>query len=170
VLAAAALVAAVAAALVGASALATPRTTATASDGMRTQAIQNKICGQIRNGPLTTWSFPPGASNTLGLPRTFKGREWTVFAGPGTTCAFAMKNTPALLRQWVRATEGNRIRPGLPGWLCAKQRAFPNGGRGSPGGGCVNLRARGNLAFWLFGPLTLAQIKRLAATGRLPTR
>lgn len=40
---------------------------------------------------------------------------------------------------------------GLPGWLCAKRRAFPNGGRGSPGGGCVNLRARGNLAFWQFG-------------------
>ncbi len=125
------------------------------------------ICGQIKNGPAGDWSFPPAVAKELGIPARVKGNTWTVLASR-VPCGFAMTKTRPLLAQWVKATRGARLVPGLAGWVCAKDKGYVGfGGKGSPGGGCL----KGNKLFSFIesGPYTLAQVKQLAATGKLPT-
>jgi hypothetical protein len=126
------------------------------------------ICGQIKNGPAHDWSFPASVAKQLGIPARVRGTTWTVLA-TGVPCGFAMKKTPALLRQWGKVAIAARLRPGVAGWVCAKDKGYAGfGGKGSPGGSC--LKAGALFSFIGSGPYTLAQVKQLAATGKLPTR
>ena len=125
-----------------------------------------KICGQIRKGPAHDWSFPQAIARQLGIPARVRGTTWTVLAD-GVPCSFAMKKTPALLTQWKKAKPGARLVPGVAGWTCAKDKGFvAQAGKGSPGGSC--LKSGSLFSFIGSGPYTLAQIKQLAATGKLP--
>lgn len=126
-----------------------------------------KICSQIANGPAHDWSFPAAVARQTGIPARVRGTKWTVLAD-GVACSFAMKKTPALLKQWKGAKPGARLVPGVPGWTCAKDRGYTGqGGKGSPGGSC--LKSGALFSFIGSGPYTLAQVKQLAATGKLPT-
>jgi hypothetical protein len=132
-----------------------------------TPAATIKICGQIANGPAHDWSFPAAVARQLGIPARVKGTRWTVLAD-GVACSFALKRTPALLKQWKSAKPGKRLVPGVAGWICAKDKGYVGqGGKGSPGGSC--LKSGALFSFIGSGSYTLAQVKQLAATGKLPT-
>lgn len=158
-------VAALAAFSLGVEAFATP------VSSMTEEQLRIRFCGQIRNGPANDWRIPRAAARQLGLPARFRGRTWTVYVRGGAPCAFAMRNTRVVLRLWPRTKPGGLMRTGdrnLRGWICGKERT-PTGGKGSPGGSCLYLGVGRRFHFIHLGPLTLAQVKRLAATGKLPT-
>jgi hypothetical protein len=139
------------------AALATAAAPAPASPAGKTQ-----VCGQ-RQGPSTAWSDTlPG----LGTYK-FKGNTWTVFA-TDVSCPFALQAAPGLLAQWSKAKIGGRLT--LPGWLCTKEKASAYSGKGTSSGsvGCVGKKAA-FIAIWMYAPYTLAQIKQVAATGKLPS-
>jgi hypothetical protein len=124
------------------------------------------ICGQIKHGPHDSWSFPAAVASALGVPPTVSGTTWTVIADASTLCGLALKSTPALLIQWAKTTRG-QIHSGIAGLVCAKSIGYVgSGGKGSPGGTCL----KKGLAFSFIesGPYSLAQVKQLAATGKLP--
>ena len=127
------------------------------------------ICGQIKNGPLNEWSIPRATARQLGLPARMRGRTWTVGAR-GVKCSFAIRNTRVVLRSWNATRPGqNMPRPeSLRGWICQKNRVVP-GTKGSSGGLCAFLGVGERFFFNNYGSLTLAQIKRIAASGKLPT-
>lgn len=126
-----------------------------------------QICAQIANGPAHDWSFPAVVARQLGIPARVQGTRWTVLAN-GVACSFAMRKTPALLKQWASAKPAKRFVLDTPGWICAKDKGFVgHGGTGSPGGSCIKSGAL--FSFIGSGPYTLAQVKQLAATGKLPT-
>ena len=157
-------VAAFAAFMLGLEASAAPASSATEAQ------LRNTFCGQIRNGPANDWSIPRAAARQLGLPARFRGRTWTVIARD-TPCGFAMRYTRVVLRLWSRTRPGGLMRsgdPALRGWICGKERTL-TGGRGSPGGSCSYLGVGRRFSFTQLGSLSLAQIKRLAARGKLPT-
>ena len=144
---------------------------ASAAPSSSTTGAQTRLtfCGQIRNGPANDWSMPPSLARQLGLPARMRGRTWTVYSR-GTPCAFALRNTRLLLRPWAKTRPGERIRytnRDLRAWICGKDR-LPAGSRGSPGASCIYLGIGSRFGFVQLGPLTLAQIKELAAKGRLP--
>lgn len=156
--------------LVVAAAVAIAAVFASAAAGATAQA-QVRICGQIKNGPLNDWALPRSAARKLGLPTRFRGRTWTVLAR-GTSCSFAMKNARSVLRRWATTAAGGGLiirGHGVKGYVCAKERT-PPGGRGHPGGQCLFLGIGRRFAFYELGSLSLAQIKRFAANGRLPVR
>jgi hypothetical protein len=129
-------------------------------------AAAPKICGQ-KTGPAHDWSFPLSVARELGIPARVKGTNWTVVADR-VACTFALSKTSALLMQWAKAKPGSRLVPGVQGWTCAKDKGYiGHQGRGSPGGSCVNGRAL--FSFIGSGSYTLAQVKQLASTGKLPT-
>jgi hypothetical protein len=131
------------------------------------EAAPVAICGQVKNGPRAEWAFPASVAQMLGISRVVKGTTWTVLAD-GVSCTFAMKRTPALLKQWAGKKPGARLRPGLAGWVCAVDKGFTaSGGAGSPGGSCLNGKG-GLITFIGSGTYTLAQVKQLAAAGQLP--
>jgi hypothetical protein len=124
-----------------------------------------KVCGQIRGGPAHDWSFPPSVARDLGIPARVRGTTWTVVAD-GIGCSFALGKTSALLKQWPKAKPGARL-AGPAGWTCAKDTGFVgHAGKGSPGGSCLKTGAI--FTFIGSGSYTLAQVKQLAATGKLP--
>jgi hypothetical protein len=76
-----------------------------------------------------------------------------------------MKDTPALLRVWAKSS-GTRL-AGPSGWACGRVGGAA-AGKGSPGGVCT--KGGTDFAFIESGRYSLAQVKRLAATGSLPLR
>jgi hypothetical protein len=128
------------------------------------------LCGQIKNGPFNEWTIPRAAARQLGLPARFRGRTWTV-AARGVKCWFAMRNTRVVLSSWNATRPGQNFpRPArsLRGWICMKNRVAP-GTTGSSGGLCAFLGVGERFHFQNYGSLTLAQIKRLATAGKLPS-
>lgn len=130
--------------------------------------VKVQICGQIKNGPFNDWSMPRSAARQLGLPARLRGRTWTVLAR-GTSCSFALKSSRKVLRQWAKTEPGRLLirDHGVRGYFCSKNRP-PRGGRGHSGALCLYLAIGRGFAFYQLGSLTLAQIKRFAAAGRLP--
>jgi hypothetical protein len=125
-------------------------------------SAQLTICGQVKHGPAADWQLNANVARALGVSRHVAGTTWTVLA-EGTPCKVAMKDTPALLRLWAKAS-ATRLAPGPTGWTCGRV----GGGGGSPGGVCT--KGGTDFAFIESGPYSIAQIKRLAATGSLPVR
>ena len=68
-----------------------------------------------------------------------------------------MKDTPALLRLWAKAS-GTRLAPGPKGWICGRVGGT---GKGSPGGACT--KGGTDFAFIESGPYSIAQIKVVAS-------
>ena len=121
-----------------------------------------------QGGPADDWSFPSVVAQQLGISPRVKGTTWTLVSDR-VPCSFAMQKTPALLEQWSRTKAPGRMVPGLAGWTCAKDRGYIGyGGKGSPEGSC--LKAGKLFSLIESGPYTLARIKQLATTGKLPTR
>jgi hypothetical protein len=96
----------------------------------------------------------------------FKGSTWTVFA-TGVKCSFALKVTPGHLAQWQKQKIGGHWRAG--GWFCGKEKSAGYSGKGVSSGsiGCVGPKTE-FIAIHMYAPYTLAQIKQVAATGKLP--
>jgi hypothetical protein len=128
-------------------------------------SAQLTICGQVKHGPAADWLLGASVARALGVPRHVAGTTWTVLA-EGTPCKVAMKNTPALLRLWAKASGTTRL-AGPKGWICGKVGGA-GGGKGSPGGACT--KGSADFVFIESGPYSIAQIKRFAATGSLPLR
>ena len=126
-------------------------------------SAQLTICGQVKHGPAADWQLSPNVARALGVSRHVAGTTWTVLA-EGAPCKVAMKDTPALLRLWAKAS-ATRLAPGPTGWICGRVGGT---GKGSPGGACT--KGGTDFAFIESGPYSIAQIKRLAATGSLPVR
>jgi len=126
-------------------------------------SAQLTICGQVKHGPAADWQLNASVARALGVSRHVAGTTWTVLA-EGAPCAVAMKDTPALLRLWAK-TSGTRLAPGPKGWVCGRVGGT---GKASPGGACT--KGGTDFAFIESGPYSIAQIKRLAATGSLPVR
>jgi hypothetical protein len=128
-------------------------------------SAQLTICGQVRHGPAGDWLLSPKVAQALGVSRHVAGTTWTVLA-EGASCRVAMKDTPALLRVWAKSSGTTRL-AGPSGWACGRVGGAA-AGKGSPGGVCT--KGRTDFAFIESGRYSLAQIKRLAATGSLPLR
>jgi len=127
-----------------------------------TPVAKTKVCYQIKNGPYASWKLPAAVAKSLGVPREIKGTTWTAFA-TGVPCQPAT-SARALLAKYsaARKTLSGLIKPPLQGFnLCATT---------SPGEvGCVGKNVS---TFTLLetGKYTLAQIRQLAATGKLPVK
>ena len=150
------------------AALATLAAPASAGTSSETQSLRVVVCGQL-TGPANAWSMPSALARQLGLPARMRGRTWTVVAR-GTPCAFAMRNTRALLKLWTKTRPGGLMRTGSPplrGWICGKDRV-PRGGAGSPGAQCIYLGVGRRFGFVQLGSLSLAKVKELAAKRTLP--
>jgi hypothetical protein len=128
-------------------------------------SAQFTICGQVKHGPAAEWQLSASVARGLGVSQRVAGTTWTVVA-EGAPCKVAMKDTPALLRLWRKASGKARLAPGPLGWICG--RIGGTAGKGSPGGACA--KGSTDFAFIESGPYSIAQIKRLAATGSLPLR
>jgi len=126
-------------------------------------SAQFTICGQVKHGPAADWLLSPKVASALRVSRHVAGTTWTVLA-ERVPCTVAMKDTPALLRLWAK-TSGTRLAPGPKGWVCGRVGGT---GKASPGGACT--KGGADFAFIESGPYSIAQIKRLAATGSLPVR
>jgi hypothetical protein len=120
-----------------------------------------QICGQ-KKGPSTAWSDTIPGHGTF----KFKGNTWTVFATE-VSCKFALSVTPGHLKQWAKQKVGGHWRS--QGWLCSKEKAKGYSGKGVASGsiGCVGPTAN-FISIAMYAPYTLAQIKQVAATGKLP--
>jgi hypothetical protein len=129
-------------------------------------SAQFTICGQVKHGPAADWQLSASVARGLGVSRHVAGTTWTVLA-EGVPCNVALKDTPALLRLWAKASGNARLAPGPIGWICGRIGGTA-AGKGSPGGACA--KGRTDFAFIESGPYSIAQIKRLAATGSLPLR
>jgi hypothetical protein len=132
-----------------------------AAQGLAAGNGKIKICGQ-KHGPETAWRVQIPGSKTF----RFKGSTWTVFA-TGTPCSFALKAAPGLLSQWAKAKPGSRLV--LPHWVCVKNPSLAYSGSGKSSGhiGCVGPKGQ-VIAIVMYAPITLGQIKQIAATGKLP--
>ena len=128
-------------------------------------SAQFTICGQVKHGPAADWLLSANVASALGVSRHVAGTTWTVLA-ERVPCTVAMKDTPALLRIWAKASGSARL-AGPSGWTCGRVGGTA-GGKGSPGGVCT--KGGTDFAFIESGAYSLAQIKRLAATGSLPLR
>jgi hypothetical protein len=124
------------------------------------------ICGQVRHGPASDWLLAAAVARQLGVSRHVSGTTWTVLA-EGAPCKVAMKDTPALLRVWAKASGTTRLVPAPKGWICGRV-GQTTGGKGSPGGACT--RGSTDFVFIESGPYSTAQIKRFASTGNLPLK
>jgi hypothetical protein len=123
-------------------------------------SAQVTICGQVKHGPASDWMLSAAVARQLGVSRHVSGTTWTVLA-EGAPCKIAMKDTPALLRLWAKASATARLVPSPKGWVCGRV-----GGKESPGGACT--KGGTNFFFIESGQYSIAQIKRFAATGNLP--
>jgi hypothetical protein len=116
------------------------------------------ICYQVKNGPYASWKLPAAVAKSAGIPREIKGTTWTGFAtGVGCQSQAAARS---LLAKYpaARKTLAGYVKPPLKGFsLC------------STGNGEVACIGKSR-QFTLLesGSYTLAQIKQLAATGKLP--
>ena len=128
-------------------------------------SAQFTICGQVKHGPAADWLLSPKVASALRVSRHVAGTTWTVLA-ERVPCTVAMKDTPALLRIWAKASGSARL-AGPSGWTCGRVGGTA-GGKGSPGGVCA--KGSTDFAFIESGAYSLAQIKQLAATGNLPLR
>jgi hypothetical protein len=127
-------------------------------------SAQLTVCGQVKHGPAGDWLLNAKVAQALGISRHVAGTTWTVLAGRAS-CRVAMKDTPALLRVWAKSS-GTRL-AGPSGWACGRVGGAA-AGKGSPGGVCT--KGGTDFAFIESGRYSLAQVKRLAATGSLPLR
>ena len=128
-------------------------------------SAQFTLCGQVKHGPAADWLLTPSVASALRVSRHVAGTTWTVLA-ERVPCTVAMKNTPALLRLWAKASGSARL-AGPRGWTCGRVGGAA-AGKGSPGGVCT--KGGTDFAFIESGAYSLAQIKQLAATGNLPLR
>jgi hypothetical protein len=126
-------------------------------------SAQLTICGQVKHGPAADWLLNANVASALGVSRHVAGTTWTVLA-ERSPCAVAMKDTPALLRLWAKAS-GTRLAPAPKGWTCGRIGGTE---KRSPGGVCT--KGGTDFAFIESGSYSIAQLKRLAATGSLPVR
>ncbi len=132
-----------------------------AAQAAATPAAKTQVCYQIKNGPYASWKLPAPIASSLGVPREIKGTTWTAFA-TGVACPSAT-SARALLAKYpaARKTLSGSIRPPLKGFnLCATSLGSV---------GCVGKNLR-TFTILETGKYTLAQIKQLAATGKLPIK
>jgi len=119
------------------------------------------ICYQLKNGPYASWKLPAAVAKSAGIPRDVKGTTWTAFAtGVGCQSQAAARS---LLAKYpaARKTVTGYIKPPLAGFsLC------------STGNAEVACGGKNLSQFTLLesGSYTLAQIRQLAATGKLPIK
>lgn len=119
------------------------------------------VCYQLQ-GPYAKWLLPASVARAAGVPRTVAGKTWTAFA-TGVACQ-SKASAKYLLAKYpaARTTATGSIKPPLKGFNVCSTNSVGEAG-------CVGKNLR---TFTLLetGPYSLAQIKQLAATGRLPIR
>ena len=119
------------------------------------------VCYQLQ-GPYAKWLLPASVARAAGVPRTVAGRTWTAFA-TGVACQSKAAST-YLLKKYpaARRTPTGVIRPPLKGFNACSTNSVGEAG-------CVGSNLK---TFTLLetGSYSLSQIKRLAATGKLPIR
>lgn len=106
--------------------------------------VRGSVCGQIKHGPHAAYW-----SNVSGIRS--KGTTWTVLA-TDVSCTYAMKQVPALLKQWQHAKPGARL--GLAGATCIVSTDRAYSGSGTSSGGFVCHKGSGAAA--IFSPSTFA--------------
>jgi hypothetical protein len=120
-------------------------------------AAQSTICGQIKHGPYLKWTLTlPGRQ-----PIHLHGRTWTVVATGAVPCRTAMAIGRMLLRKLPASlkTVTHRITPVPRGFsICSSESRDGNVS-------CYDLKHDRNVTLWQTDPLSLAQVKQIAATG-----
>ena len=88
-------------------------------------SAQFTICGQVKHGPAADWLLSPKVASALRVSRHVAGTTWTVLA-ERVPCTVAMKDTPALLRLWAKASGTARL-AGPSGWIAPRSSAGRTG-------------------------------------------
>lgn len=116
-----------------------------------------KICGQIKHGPFLRWTLAlPGQK-----PIRLHGTTWTVVARGAVPCGTATTIGHMLLEKFPASlkTLTHQIKPTPKGFdICSSEA---KNGQVS----CYDLKHDRNVTLWQTDPLTLAQVKQIAATG-----
>lgn len=131
-----------------------------AAQSAATPEATTKTCYQLQ-GPYAKWSLPASVARAVGVPRTVAGTTWTAFA-TGVACQ-SKKSARTLLAKYpaARKTASGSIRPPLKGFSgCSTSNGSAS---------CVG-KSLSTFTLLETGPYTLAQIKQLVATGRLPIK
>ena len=117
---------------------------------------KTRVCGQVTHGPYANWVVPAQP------PLRMVGTSWTVFATGQVGCAAALRVGRTLLAKYpaARKTSTGAIKPALKGF----DRCGTAPGRAN----CYDLGRSSTVTLLETGTYSLAQIKRLVASGKLP--
>jgi hypothetical protein len=122
------------------------------------EVTKTKVCGQITHGPYANWVIKAPGQPQLRLV----GTAWTVFATGRISCATAMTVGKTLLARYpaARKRSTGAIKPMLEG--------FDTCGTKSGQANCYDRKHSSNVTLFETGTYSLAQIKQLVASGKLP--